>query len=129
MKSSRSLARLIGPTMIALGATEALNIDIFAGYAPAVVYFNGSVLFAAGLAIVLAHNLWTTDWRILLTLTGWIVLTGGLYRMIAPAAPQAPDSAISYVMFGALAAIGGYLSYKGFCPPGRINIRGSEQGN
>ena len=75
MSDSRALARLIGPTMIALGATEALNMEIFAGNAPAVVYFNGSVLFAAGLAIVLAHNLWKPDWRVLLTLTGWIVLT------------------------------------------------------
>jgi hypothetical protein len=30
MKNSRQLAGLIGPTLIALGAAEALNMDMFA---------------------------------------------------------------------------------------------------
>jgi hypothetical protein len=46
---SRQIARIVGPTLIALGISEALN--------PApVVYLNGTLLFVAGLAIVQAHN-------------------------------------------------------------------------
>lgn len=122
MRNSRALARLIGPTMIVLGVTEAINIKVFAGNAPPVVYFNGTVLFVAGLAIVLAHNLWKPDWRVLVTLTGWITLAGGLYRMFAPAAPQAPDSLASYVGFAALAVTGGLLCLKAYFPAARKSI-------
>lgn len=114
MTNSRTLARLIGPTMIALGATEAFNFEIFAGEIAPVVYLNGSILFVAGLALVNAHNEWSWRWPVLVTLTGWVLLVGGLYRMIAPSAPQAPQNATSYVMFAVLAAIGLVLSYKGY---------------
>ena len=39
--SSKQLAGLIGPTLVALGAREALNIHIFENQIAAVVYFNG----------------------------------------------------------------------------------------
>ncbi len=79
MANSRELAALIGPTLVALGATEALNIHMFETeqIAP-VVYLNGAILFVAGLALVRAHNVWTFSWSTLITLTGWVVLLGGL---------------------------------------------------
>lgn len=114
MVKTKELAGLIGPTMIALAATEALNLDMFAGQIPPVVYLNGAMLFVAGLALVRAHNLWTWRWPVLVTLTGWVLLFGGLYRMAAPAAPQAPAGGESYAMFAALALVGAFLSYKGY---------------
>lgn len=114
--TSRDLAALIGPAMIALGATEALNLDMFAGQIAPVVYLDGTILFVAGLALVRVHNFWAWKWPILITLTGWVLVFGGLYRMIAPAAPQAPQSVASYVMFAALALLGAFLSYKGYGP-------------
>jgi hypothetical protein len=74
MSTSRKLAGLIGPTMVAIGATEASNMDIFSNQIAPVVYLNGTVLFVAGLAIVRAHNLWTWRWPVMLTLTGWVAL-------------------------------------------------------
>ncbi len=51
MANSRDIAALVGPTMIALGATEALNPDMFADQIAPVVYLNGAILFVA-LALV-----------------------------------------------------------------------------
>lgn len=116
MIDSRQLAALIGPTMIALGATEALNLDMFAGQIAPVVYLNGAILFVAGLALVRAHNRWIWAWPVLITLTGWVLLLEGMYRMIAPAAPQAPQNGASYVMFAVLALTGAFLSYEGYRP-------------
>lgn len=59
MTDSRRLAGLIGPIMVAIGATEASNMDIFSNQIAPVVYLNGAILFVAGLAILRAHNLWT----------------------------------------------------------------------
>ena len=50
--TSRQLAGLIGPTLVALGATEALNMHIFENQIAPVVYLNGTILFVVGLALV-----------------------------------------------------------------------------
>ncbi|MHB8140265.1 MAG: hypothetical protein ACYDHD_03240 [Vulcanimicrobiaceae bacterium] len=114
MANSRRIARIVGPTLIALGITEAINIDRFAGNAAPVVYLNGTVLFVAGLAIIQAHNRWVRDWSVLVTLTGWVLFFGGLYRMFAPAAPQMSKGAATYGLLAILVAIGGVLTYKAF---------------
>jgi hypothetical protein len=116
MTDSRQLSGLIGPTMIAIGVTEAMNINAFGSQTPSVVYLNGAILFTAGLAIVRTHNLWTWRWPVLVTLSGWAALAGGLWRMAAPAAPQASEGMLTYAVLAALDAIGLYLSVKGFAP-------------
>lgn len=116
MTDSRQLAGLIGPTLVALGVTEAINLDIFAGQIAPVVYLDGTILFVVGLALVRAHNRWMWRWPVLITLTGWVLLLGGLYRMVAPDAPQAPQNVASYGMLAALAALGLFLCYKGYGP-------------
>ncbi len=77
MTHSRHLAGLIGPAMVGLGVTEAINMDVFANQIAPVVYLNGAILFVAGLAIVRAHNLWAWRWPDIMTLTGWVALIGG----------------------------------------------------
>jgi hypothetical protein len=112
--TSRQLAGLIGPTLVALGATEALNIHTFENQIAPAVYLNGTILFVAGLALVRAHNRWAWRWPTFITVTGWVLLAGGLYRMIAPEAPQAHASAESYAVFAAIVLLGLFLSFKGY---------------
>jgi len=114
MANSRNLAGLVGPTVVLLAITEAVNLDIFRTNTPATVYFNGTVLFVAGLALIRAHNVWTREWPVMVTLTGWVALVMGLYRMFVPGAAQAPESAASYVGFVLLAAYGAVLTFKGY---------------
>jgi hypothetical protein len=83
---SGRIARIIGPTAIALAMTEAVNMHIFAAQTAPVVYLNGTLLFVGGVAIVQAHNRWGWGWPLLVTLTGWGLTTLGLIRMIAPEA-------------------------------------------
>ena len=113
---SKQLARLIGPTLIALGATEASNMEMFSNQMAPVVYLNGAILFVAGLAIVRAHNVWTRRWPVIITLVGWISLIGGLWRMAAPSAPQAPDNVLTYAGLAAIASIGALLSFIAYGP-------------
>lgn len=114
MTDSRQLAGLIGPTMVALGVTEAINMDVFANQIAPVVYLNGAILFVAGLALVRAHNLWTWRWPIIITLTGWVALIVGLWRMAVPDAPQAAENVVTYVVLAAIGAIGAILSVKAY---------------
>ena len=114
MTTSRWIARIVGPSLIAVGITEVINIDRFAGIAPPVVYLNGMVLFVAGLTIVQAHNGWVRDWSVLVTLTGWGLFFGGLYRMFAPAAAQLSHGVPTYGLLAVLVGLGGVLTYKAY---------------
>ena len=112
--TSRTIARILGPACVALAATESLNMHIFIGQTPPVVYLNGTLLFVAGLAIVQSHNRWAWGWPLLVTLTGWAAVALGLWRMIAPEAPQADEGAVTNLIFVALAVLGGVLSFHGY---------------
>lgn len=114
MSTSRNIARVVGPALVALGITEPINIGVFAGNAPAVVYLNGALLFIAGVAIVQAHFRLTPDWTVLLAILGWVLVAGGLYRMIAPAAPQIAPGLAADGVFAVLVAAGAFLTYKGY---------------
>ncbi len=112
MMDSKQLAGLIGPTLIALAVTEAINMDIFVNQIAPVVYLNGAILFIAGIAIVRAHNLWTWRWPIIITLTGWVALIVGLWRMAMPETPQIAENVLTYMILAAIGAFGTILSVK-----------------
>lgn len=116
MANSKHLAGLIGPSIVAVTISETVNIHIWAGNTAAGVYLNGAILFVAGLAIVRAHNLWVRSWPVLITLTGWLVMLLGLFRMFFPelqleAAKH--TSAVSVeIMF--VVVLGIFLTYKAY---------------
>lgn len=118
--SSKRIAGLVGPTAIAVTVTEWLNLDVFLGaIGPAFgpyVYLNGTLLFVAGLAIVRAHNQWTRDWRVLITLVGWFSMFIGLGRMVAPVSAQqaGQNPTVVYSSLIVLLVIGVVLTVKSF---------------
>jgi hypothetical protein len=50
----------------------------------ALLFLSGLLIMPMGLAIVLTHNVWTADWRVLITLFGWLNAIGGAVRLLAP---------------------------------------------
>jgi hypothetical protein len=117
MLTSRGIAGLVGPTVIAIALSEWINLRIlWANVTPSVIYLNGSLLFVAGLAIVRAHNRWTGGWPVLVTLTGWFVLVVGLIRMFAPVYSQkeAEKNTAVYGLLIVLFAIGVFLTFKAY---------------
>src|SRR5436190_20376502 len=71
MTTSKTIAGLIGPTLVAIAAGMLLNIGSFPELAEqvsrdsALIFVSGILLFVAGLAIVRAHNRWTKEWPVL----------------------------------------------------------------
>ena len=90
MQTSIFLARLLGPLLLLTGAGIVLNPKSFRAIAGEVVrsvtlvYLFGFMDLAAGLAIVLTHNVWVASWRVLITLIGWLLLIRGAVRIVAP---------------------------------------------
>jgi hypothetical protein len=90
MQTSIFLARLLGPLLLLTGAGIVLNPKSCRTIAGEVVrsvtlvYLFGIMDLAAGLAIVLTHNVWVASWRVLITLIGWLLLIRGAVRIVAP---------------------------------------------
>ena len=90
MATSVFLARMLGPLLLAAGAGILINPKPFRTMANEVVgsvtlvYLFGFFDLAGGLAIVLVHNVWTPNWRVLITLIGWLMLIRGTVRILIP---------------------------------------------
>ena len=115
MTTSKQIAGLLGPTMLAIGLSEAFTYRIWADNIAPLIALNGVLLFVAGLAIVRAHNRWTRSWPVAVTIVGWIFLLGGLFRMFAPevqmSGENAPTTIATAIVVG---AIGLFLTFKAY---------------
>ncbi len=116
MARTRHIARILGPTLVALSASEAANPRIWTGVAATQVYLAGALWLVAGLSIVCTHNRWSGGWPVLVTLMGWFAVVGGLFRMFAPEAAQGsvPIPVVLLTIQAVLFSIGAFMTYKGF---------------
>ncbi len=126
MQASTFLARLIGPLLLAIGAGMLLNGTAFrtmAGqllYAHALIYLSGVLTMLAGLAIINVHNLWTPDWRVVITVLGWFMVLGGVVRIVLPQEAGAvgltllTTSGVVPAFAIVVLLLGGWLSFMGY---------------
>ncbi len=90
MSTSIFLAKLIGPFFLIVAAALLINQSQFRLLtdefmrSPALVFLTGLIVLPVGLAIVLTHNVWTADWRVLITVLGWLTVFKGAIRLLAP---------------------------------------------
>jgi hypothetical protein len=80
----------MGPISLVAGISMFLNAEGTKAMAreflrsPALIYLSGLLTMTAGLAVLLNHNLWVGDWRVLITLFGWLATIGGAARIALP---------------------------------------------
>jgi uncharacterized membrane protein len=108
------LAAIIGPTLMALTASEAMNYHIWDTQLPAVTYLNGLFLFVAGASILRKEHRWTRRRPVLVTIVGWIITLGGLARLFAPKAQQPAESVGMYAFLTAGFVVGCFLTEKAY---------------
>jgi len=120
------IARLVGPLFAVIGVGILLNQKLYtdmigqAVLVPVMIYLFGIMALLAGLAILNAHRAWTADWRVIVTILGWIMVIAGFVRIVLPGI--AAVLAISfYSGSGGMAivgiivlVIGAYLSFEGY---------------
>jgi hypothetical protein len=126
MQKSYYIARLLGPVMCTIGIAMLANPETYRQIAhqflmtPAFLYVTGVLLLTTGLTILNAHPLWTRDWRSLITLLGWMAITAGVWRILAPQyIPFVGGALIAHEHFligvgVVLLAVGGFLTFKGY---------------
>lgn len=75
---------------------------------------------ARRLAIVITHNVWEPNWRVLITLFGWIVVFAGIGRLALPEIMKSvgnsmiENPAFTIVPGALMAVLGAFLSYHGY---------------
>ena len=126
MKTSKLIAGLIGPTLVAIAAGMLLNLASFPALAeqvsrdPALIFVSGILLFVAGLAIVRAHNIWAGSWSVLVTVLGWLAVLSGLVRIVFPTwlaaivAGLGQNTGLITAWAVVLLVLGAFLSFKGY---------------
>ena len=114
MLASRYLAKLIGPLFLAIGAGMLFNGRIYDAMGEqylsnyALIYLSGLFALTIGLMVVLAHNVWTANWRVIITLFGWVLVVCGTIRIVFPQLVQKYGGG-SILHLAALPVIGGAL--------------------
>ena len=126
MTPSKTIAGLVGPTLVVIAASLLLNLGSLpalmeqASRDPALIYLSGIIIFVPGLAIVRVHNFWKADWPVVVTVIGWLFVFSGVARMLfvtqlaALAARIGQNVGFIVGIAVVLLAIGGFLSFKAY---------------
>ncbi len=89
---------------------------------PSMIFIVGAITLAAGLAMVLAHNIWSGGARVVIvTLVGWMTLIKSLFFLFLPPEVEAGFFLRQlhyqelFYLYGAVSLVLGiYLTYGGF---------------
>ena len=117
MQNSIFIARLVGPIMLAVALALFINRNDFKAMAEeflqsrALLYLSGIITMAAGVAIVLTHNVWVANWRAVITVLGWLMTVGGAIRIVFPGRTQAWGRDFLRHSMGTLIAGGIWLAF------------------
>jgi uncharacterized membrane protein len=125
MQTSIFLAKLIGLSWLILGVAMLLRKKEYMQLTKeflmhdSLVMLSGAVRLIMGLALVLTHNLWVNDWRLLITILSWLILISGVVRLTYPeftktAGKQILKAKTYYWLVLIVIALGAYLTYFGF---------------
>jgi len=120
------IARLIGPSFIVIGVGVLLNGSFYnamiadAVKSPTLIYFAGLLALVPGLAVLNVYRTWTADWRVVITILGWLMVIGGIVRIVLPQliATLATDiysgTPVLAIFAVIVLVVGAYLSFEGY---------------
>lgn len=90
METSIFIAKILGPycLIVALGGLFNLKayqrvIDEFTANT-AMIYLSGIMALLFGLLILQYHHMWVFNWRVIITILGWVGIIKGVYLIFFP---------------------------------------------
>ncbi len=90
MDRSTYLAKLFGPVLVILGLSLLVRAPSFVGvfqdilYGPTLIFVLCVLGLLGGIAVILAHNVWAKDWRVIITILGWASTIESAVWLIVP---------------------------------------------
>lgn len=126
MQAPAFIARLTGPSLVVIGIGILLNEPNYAAMiaeaarSPTLIYISGLLTLPLGLAILNVYRSWTADWRVVVTVLGWLLAIGGVIRIVLPQFTATLATTLYSTPTGLTAfaivvlVLGGYLSFQGY---------------
>ena len=126
MQPVRLIARLVGPVFVVVGvgvmANRSLYVEMIADAVrvPILIYLSGLLTLSAGIAMLNGYRAWTLDWRVIVTVLGWLFVIGGIIRIVLPAfaasvAPAVYAGPTVMALVGTVVlAAGAFLTFRGY---------------
>lgn len=126
MFTSIFLAKALGIYLVFLSVAfifcearlKALILDML--NKPAAMLMGGFVALIIGILLVVSHNVWVADWRVLVTIIGWMALLKGATIILFPdfmikmSMKWVENKTLYYITFLFTFIVGLILLYYGF---------------
>lgn len=90
METSIFLAKVIGLSgaistlAVLIRYKTLLEMEETAVKNPVITYLSGFFILIVGVLLVVSHQVWTGDWRVVVTIIGWMILIKGVIRIFFP---------------------------------------------
>jgi len=90
MNHTAELAQVLGILFLVGGLNAVFNRKAMAAAlqdidrSPALLWVWGFFNLLFGAAVIALHNVWTRDWRVLVTILGWASLVKGIWLILLP---------------------------------------------
>ena len=119
------LAKLIGFSFALIGLSLIVRTENFQKTTKqistndAIMTLISIMPLVLGLAIVIGHNLWMTEWPVVITIIGWIILVCGVFRLffhkalMKTMATYSTSKSLFQIIGIILLIVGLYLAYMG----------------
>lgn len=125
MTTSIILAQILGLYLLIMSIAMLVNKRYYQEAAIVMVQNSGMMFLTAiitltlGVLLVVFHNIWVSDWRVIITILAWLGFIKGVTRMFFPRQIAKWSDAIQndqvyFISLGICLVLGVYLAYKGF---------------
>jgi len=133
METSIFLAKVIGlfgaisTFMIIIRYKTHLKMEEDAAKNTALLYSSGFLTLVLGVLLVVSHQVWTRDWRVVITIIGWLILIKGILRIFFPKTvkeliEKKRDDRRFLLAEAVVLLVSLYLLYQGFIAQEKLEI-------
>lgn len=90
METPVFIAKVLGPCFLAVSLGMMFNKHFYQKVMEdycknaALIFFGGITAFVFGVVIVILHNVWVADWRVIITIYGWGGIIKGAWLILFP---------------------------------------------
>ena len=125
METSQFIAQIIGLIYLALGIGLMLNPGYYKKVFETIIkdsstmFLSGFLALVLGMCVLRVHNIWISDWRVVITIVGWLSVLKGILLLVFPRygehfkdlfSSERHMQMLSFLMIG----LGGLFVYFGF---------------
>ena len=126
MEISIYLAKVFGLYFLVVGIAGFLNAEKFRSLIidfskrSDSLFLSGFIGLVLGILLITSHNIWSSDWRVLITILGWMTFLKGAFLLVFPEgmlrfSKRCLECKMSYnLSFLLTILLGGCFCYLGF---------------